>query len=250
MQINYRTIRYDSWQAFKNRYCADLFDGDFVFGKYIFRGLGNAKWDLVTSFDRIYGSRSNSARKTIENELIAAFCTNCDRHVKSHYKFSEMKMFEKMSLAQHYGVPTRLLDWSYSPFISAYFAFRYSDDYSKDNCIAIWALNKEHDIWNDKGVSIEECVGLDNEHQKRQLGCFTMLKSPAKSINSFVNMCFDSGEDVTGALTKIEIPASDFKTALHELEGMNISASTIFGGFQGCAEAAHDLISLKYNGSI
>ena len=242
----YRTIRYESWKEFKNRYCEDLFGGDFIFGKYVFRGQGNASWDLVTSFDRTYGSLSNSDRRKAEKELIDAFCTNSDRHVKSHYKFSGMTMFEKMSLAQHYGVPTRLLDWSYSPFISAYFAYAYSNDYSKANSIAIWGLDKGHDIWNDKGVSIEESIGLDNDHQKRQLGCFTMLRSPAKSINEFVDMCYSSGEDVTGALTKIEIPASDFKTALHELEGMNISASTIFGGFAGCAEAARDLIALKY----
>lgn len=31
-------------------------------------------------------------------------------------------LLETTALAQHYGIPTRLLDWSYDPFISTYFA--------------------------------------------------------------------------------------------------------------------------------
>ncbi len=149
-------------------------------------------------------------------------------------------------MAQHYGVPTRLLDWSYSPFIAAYFAFSGVNLNELPQNVAIWALQKEHDIWRDKGVEIIEQISSDNERQKRQLGCFTILNNQAKSINSFVDSCEDYNEDITGALTKILIPASEYKAALQELEGMNISASTIYGGYEGCASAARDIVALKY----
>ena len=44
--------------------------------------------------------------------------------------------FGWLFLAQHYGVPTRLLDWSENPLVAAYFAVL--DDPNDDGCI--WAL--------------------------------------------------------------------------------------------------------------
>jgi hypothetical protein len=44
-------------------------------------------------------------------------------------------------LMQHYKAPTRLLDWSYSPYLAAYFAC--SSNPNIDG--AIWALNMQAD---------------------------------------------------------------------------------------------------------
>lgn len=245
--MSYTTIAYKTWNDFKKDYCEDLYGGTFEMGKYLFRGQANADWDLVTSFDRIYSHIANAGKKKkIEEELINTFCTDCERHIQNNRHFSQMPMMEKTSMAQHYGVPTRLLDWSYSPFIAAYFAFSTVDFNHPPHNIAIWALLKEHDIWKDKGVEITEDITHENDHQKRQLGCFTMLNNQTKSINKFVESCDNNGEDVSGALTQIIIPASEFKPALQELEAMNINASTIYGGFEGCARAACDLVARKY----
>lgn len=239
-------INYKTWKQFKKDYCDDLYDGEFEFGKYIFRGQADANWELVTSFDRVYSHVPSKKRRIIEQELIDAFCLNCERHIRSSYKFSEMDIMEKKSMAQHYGVPTRLLDWSYSPFIAAYFAFSTVNLNKLPQNIAIWALRKEHDVWNGKGVEIKEQIAIDNEHQKRQLGCFTILNNQAKSINKYVDSCEQNDEVVSGALSKIIIPASEYRAALQELEGMNLNASTIYGGYEGCARAARDIAALKY----
>lgn len=241
----YEEIYYNTWEEFKCNYCKDVFDGQFAPQKYIFRGQSNSDWGLVSSFDRIYCDLKWNKKHLIQKELLDRFKSNCIRHTAS--VFDNMTDIELMSLAQHYGVPTRLLDWSYSPFIAAYFAFSSTDYNSSSKHVAIWALQKEHEIWQeDIGVSIKEDIVKQNEHQKKQLGCFSILNNQEKSIDSFVISCERNGKNIDGALKKITLPAFEYQYALCELEAMNINASTIFGGLNGCAQESRDFIALKY----
>lgn len=238
----YHTINYDSWIHFKSQYTFDIFDGTFCPNVFIFRGQRNSDWSLVSSFDRQYQSKPWIEKKEIEKELIDLFKTNCERG-KWNLDSDDIGI---KSLAQHYGIPTRLLDWSYSPFIAAYFAFSSKGLVAQER-VAIWALKKDHEIWNSNiGVTIENVLLPENDHQKRQLGCFTLINNQESSLDEFESSCTRKQYKTDGALIKMTIPASEYKTALYELDGMNINATTVYGGLEGCAQAAKDSVRLKY----
>ena len=66
-----------------------------------------------------------------------------DSHTMSKWiddgKWLPDDMLEVAALAQHYGIPTRLLDWTYDPFTAAFFASRPTGQKKRDLCV--WGLN-------------------------------------------------------------------------------------------------------------
>jgi len=97
-----------------------------------FRGSTNGKHSLVPSLGR------RPFKLDYESALINAFKQNAIQFVSDR----PQSEWEWLFLARHHGVPTRLLDWSESPFIGLYFAvnevglLRKND--SKDG--ALWLL--------------------------------------------------------------------------------------------------------------
>jgi len=51
------------------------------------------------------------------------------------------EIVEVAAIAQHYGIPTRLLDWTYNPFVAAFFASQKLKEYKSDDFICIYMIN-------------------------------------------------------------------------------------------------------------
>ena len=109
---------------------------------FVFRGHASKNWPhLVTSLSRTLGNIATPVEQAkLEAEGIAAF----RRHGRSLLHPSELTYFDRIldgvTLMQHYGAPTRLLDWTLSPWVSAYFVV--TDEALKDEDGVIWAFNQ------------------------------------------------------------------------------------------------------------
>ncbi len=100
--------------------------------RYAFRGLSDREYKLES---RLY--RHGGDFNKLEKHLLRNFKKYAHRDV-----VEKDSIWNWLSVAQHYGLPTRLMDWTYSPFIAMHFATANLDKFDTDG--VIWALNYVH----------------------------------------------------------------------------------------------------------
>jgi hypothetical protein len=90
---------------------------------WMFRGQEKGYWPLASKFERACDrfNISYTDRQRIEDNMVREFRRRLYQyttHVPSIESYLEI-----LALMQHHGAPTRLLDFTYSPHVAAYFAF-------------------------------------------------------------------------------------------------------------------------------
>ena len=94
-------------------------------------------WRLKPSIERCHKISSPAAKRKIERRSIEIFRSSA-RNLCSGEEAAIRDDFIALMVLRHYGFPTRLLDWTGSPFVAAYFAC--VDDQDRDG--AIWAFDR------------------------------------------------------------------------------------------------------------
>jgi len=97
--------------------------------RYAYRGLSDAHYPLETTLMRLGGNYAQ-----LERHLLRNFKKYAHRRV-----VQRDSVWHWLSVAQHYGLPTRLMDWTYSPFAALHFATAHVDKIDRDG--AIWGVN-------------------------------------------------------------------------------------------------------------
>lgn len=109
----------DSWNPRINRHRSS----------YAFRGLADARYPLSTSLSRLAGSFTKMEAHLLRNFRRYAHGGLIDGDSAWHW----------LALAQHHGLPTRLLDWTFSPFVAMHFATADANLFGVDG--VIWAVD-------------------------------------------------------------------------------------------------------------
>jgi hypothetical protein len=108
-----------SWQPSLGRFRSDL----------AFRGRGDAADDLRTRLVRLGGDAATLERYLLRN--FRKYARRGDVPFDSTWNW--------LALAQHHGLPTRLLDWTYSPYVALHFATANLNRYDVD--AVVWCVD-------------------------------------------------------------------------------------------------------------
>lgn len=233
---------------------------------WIYRGQAQQGMQLVTSLERILTRNAVAPGRSVEveKELMREF-RRAYRQYADHAPDREDTL-EWLSLMQHHGAPTRLLDFSYSVYIAAYFALESAEgtcsilavdrSWAYRTTIRLMArqgkdasiLTKEQLEEGDEAAVARlflEAPGTAcacpinpfrlNERLRVQKGIFMICGDVTRSFEE--NLQAMEGWDASGHITRIDIPVALHRDAIVDLYYMNITRTSLFPGLDGYARS-------------
>jgi len=166
--------------------------GKFGGDNFLFRGVNKLEHQLIPKIGR---NHSNALEN--EYDIISEFRKLAYPYLKNNINFEND--LEVLTIAQHHGLPTRLLDWSKNPLVGTYFSI-----YSIEDCDSVlYVLNSDtlpssKDSLQDEGgailgadiVSSSEIFIYDPSHITERIvaqsGLFTYHNDPSIDMMAYI----------------------------------------------------------------
>lgn len=248
-------IKAESWNHLQELIFEDSWSEDIgrFRSRYAFRGLSDCSYKLETTLMRMGGDFA-----ILERHLMRNFIKYAHRNMAQGDS-----VWHWVSVAQHYGLPTRLLDWTYSPLIAMHFATANIDKVHIDG--AIWAVNylKLHRLippelkneLDSEGANVftvkmlSERVASFRELEDLSKSAFALFFEPPSMDDRIVNQyalfsvmsnphsTFDSWLNEHPEIwRKIIIPAELKWEVRDKLDQANITERVLFPGLDGLSK--------------
>jgi hypothetical protein len=160
------------------------------------------------------------------------------------------EMHPLMALAQHYRLPTRLLDWSTRAYVATYFAI--SDALARKDAdaerLAVWVLNIERKALFPE-LKVVTVPGGNNANLAAQSGRFTLLTQKGGRGRPFegeiaLDLYF-AAQSLPPPLKKVTVPISEAPAALKLCSLYGVTGATLFPDYCGAALATEDALSSR-----
>ena len=225
----------------------------------VYRGTRHARAPLYTSLDRLGGTEPAHTKCDLEEHVLRNFVRYSRPHLDQARPHDEWEM---LITAQHHGVPTRLLDWSYSPLVAAFFATRPEENGDDDR--AVWRLDWQavhkafglpplallvQDLDTLLGASHLTPSKLFGARDLKPFAC--MIEPPTIdsriaaqaatfTLTSTTSMSFEKfleGQKLESALTRYVIPAEKVAKLRDQLDIVGIDERRLFPDLDGVAAA-------------
>jgi hypothetical protein len=246
-------IRAESWTHLHELLFADSWHGGLARHRsdYVFRGEASRGGNLATSLQRLGGDFHE-----VERHLLRSFRKYAERDA-----VPQDSLWHWLALAKHHGLSTRLLDWTYSPYVALHFATAHPADFREDG--AIWmvdfvktnqllpravrrALEQEGmnamsaDLLEELAPSLGDFdrLGEDfvvffeppalDERIVNQYALFSLMPSPQARMDDWL-------ERNPGLARRIVLPAELKWEVRDKLDQANITERVLFPGLDGLA---------------
>ena len=253
----------NSWQEFEDvlhelEKCRErLSEGKGGFtSKYLYRGQSNSTWELQTTLERFtsqtltvtdyyrFACAAKAKIETFTDKKWDIFNpSEYESWIKDQSNLSLINMpsYEYLAYLRHHGYPSPLLDWTSSPYIALFFAFR---NPSSSTHVSIYVYMEY--AYSGKIYSLDEPhiqlfgpnATIHRRHFLQQSSYTSCMK---KQGNNYILTSHEAimkkSKQTQDLMWKFNLPVTDRKFILGKLNTMNINAYSLFPSIDSLMEA-------------
>lgn len=244
-----QTIKFDTWNEF-----IESINSNLQYRQFVWRGQADSSWILEPTLDRLLREIDKIGDTRSINEHLNRF-KYAARGRRGNNPPGLESDNDWWALGQHNGLLTPLLDWTKSPFVSAFFAFA-SSVKSSTNLRVIVGISQTSFVLKSNEIKkahtsssrppiIEFIEPLSDENARlvNQGGLFT--RSPAGvDIESWVKKNFQKNDGKI-RMWKMLIPEKEREIILKSLNRMNINYSSLFPDLFGASKFVNMDLEIK-----